>query len=62
MTHNTIRLIAAGVAIATATLISLATEPSRARSGSTDPSVPPAWEVIHANDGRSQGNVPDMTY
>ena len=62
MTQQAIRITLAAVAIATVTLLSLATEPSRPKSATTDPSVPPAWEVLHANDGRSQGNVPDMTY
>ncbi len=31
-------------------------------SAKADPSVPPAVEVLHGNDGRSEGNVNDLTY
>ncbi|MBC8023615.1 MAG: hypothetical protein H7Y14_10875 [Burkholderiales bacterium] len=62
MTHNASRITAAGIAIAAVTLISVASGGSQPRSPSGDPSVPPAWEVLHANDARSSGNVNDMTY
>lgn len=61
MNQNAIRITAAGIAIAAVTFISLATEPGQ-RPASSDPSVPPAWDVLHANDGRGAGNVDDKTY
>ena len=61
MNQNAIRITAVGIAIAAVTLISLATE-SREPKGQTDPSVPAAWDVLHANDGRTTGNVEDKTY
>jgi hypothetical protein len=61
MSPKTIRYTAVAVAIAAAAVVSLATE-KRPPTNRIDPSVPPAWEVLHPNDGRSQGNVPDLTY
>ena len=61
MNRNAIRITAAGIAIAAATLVSLATQ-SREPKAPTDPSVPAAWDVLHANDGRITGNVDDKTY
>lgn len=62
MTQNTIRYTAAGIAIAAAAAMSLATEPNPPIQQRADPSVPPAWQVVHANDGRSEGNVTDLSY
>jgi hypothetical protein len=62
MNQTTIRYTAAGIAIAAAAAMSLATEPNPPIQQRADPSVPPAWQVVHANDGRSEGNVSDMTY
>lgn len=56
------RYIAAGIAIAAVAAMSLATEPKPPIQQRVDPSVPPAWQVVHANDGRTEGNVNDMTY
>ena len=63
MTHSALRIVSAGIAITAVAVISLATDntvQSGARTG--DPSVPTAWEVFHANDGRSEGNVEDKSY
>ena len=62
MNPNTIRYTAAGIAIAAVAAMSLATEPNPPIQQRADPSVPAAWQVIHANDGRAEGNVSDMTY
>lgn len=62
MNQETIRYTAAGVAIAAVAVMSLATEPNPPIQQRADPSVPPAWQVIHQNDGRTEGNVSDMTY
>ena len=61
MTQNAIRITAVAIAVAAVTVVSLATEtPPPGAAG--DPSVPPAWQVLHANDGRAQDNVDDKTY
>ena len=62
MNQDTIRYTAAGIAIAAVAVISFATEPNPPIQQRVDPSVPPAWQVIHANDGRTEGNVKDMSY
>jgi hypothetical protein len=62
MNQTTIRYTAAGIAIAAAAAISLATEPNPPIQQRADPSVPAAWQVIHPNDGRTEGNVQDLTY
>ena len=62
MNQDTIRYTAAGIAIAAVAAMSLATEPNPPIQQRADSSVPPAWQVIHANDGRTEGNVPDLTY
>jgi invasion protein IalB len=61
MSQNAIRIAAVGIAIAAVAIVSVATE-TKPRPASTDPSVPAAWQVLHANDGREQGNVDDKTY
>ena len=61
MSQNAIRIAAVGIAIAAVAIVSVATETTPQRAA-TDPSVPPAWQVVHANDGREQGNVDDKTY
>ena len=62
MTQNSIRYTAAGIAIAAVAAMSLATEPNPPIQQRADPSVPPAWQVVHPNDGRDEGNVKDMSY
>ena len=63
MNQNAIRITAAGIAIAAVAVISLATETRDSLAARPiDPSVPAAWEVLHDNDGRGQGNVEDKTY
>jgi hypothetical protein len=62
MSQNAIRIAAVGIAIAAVAIVSVATETKPQRSLPSDPSVSPAWEVVHANDGREQGNVDDKTY
>jgi hypothetical protein len=62
MSHNAIRIVAAGIAITAVALISLATERPATPTDTFDPSVPPAWTVLHDNDGRVAGNVEDKTY
>ena len=62
MSQDTIRYTAAGIAIAAVAVMSLATEPNPPIQQQLDPSVPPAWQVIHPNDGRAEGNVKDLTY
>jgi hypothetical protein len=61
MSQNAIRIAAVGIAIAAVTLVSLATD-TREPKAPIDPSVPPASTVVHANDGRTTGNVDDKTY
>jgi len=61
MTQNALRITAVAIAVGDVTVVSLVTEP-HPRAGAGDPSVPPAWQVLHANDGRSQDNVEDKTY
>ena len=62
MTRNAIRITSAGIAIAAVAVISLAHDPTPPATASFDPSVPSAWEVFHANDGRGEGNVEDKSY
>ena len=62
MNQETIRYTAAGVAIAAVAVMSLATEPNPPIQQRADTTVPPAWTVIHQNDGRTEGNVSDLTY
>ena len=62
MTHNSIRIASAGIAIAAVAVISLGTDTSHPGSRSFDPSVPSAWEVFHSNDGRDEGNSEDKTF
>jgi hypothetical protein len=62
MTHDGLRITAAGIAIAAVAVISLGTETAPPLPGKVDPSVPAASEVFHGNDGRSEGNTTDMTY
>ena len=62
MSQINIRIAAVGIAIAAVAIVSLATETTPPRSTQIDPSVPAAWDVLHANDGRSHGNVDDKTY
>jgi hypothetical protein len=62
MTHDGMRITAAGIAIAAVAVISLGTETARPLPAKLDPSVPAASEVFHGNDGRNEGNATDMTY
>ena len=62
MTHNSLRIASAGIAIAAVAVISLATDAPHPGSRSFDPSVPSAWEVFHSNDGRDEGNSEDKTF
>ncbi|HUQ28936.1 MAG TPA: hypothetical protein VM051_10100 [Usitatibacter sp.] len=62
MSQAHIRIVAVGIAITAVAIVSLATETTPQRSASTHYSAPAAWEVVHANDGRSEGNVDDKTY
>jgi hypothetical protein len=62
MTHNAVRIASEGIAIAAVAVISLGTDNSHPGSRSFDPSVPSAWEVFHANDGRDEGNTEDKTF
>ena len=61
MSPNAIRYTAVAVAVAAVAVVSLATD-KREPIPRADPSVPSAWEVLHENDGRTQGNSPDLTY
>ena len=62
-TANAVRATVAICLIVFAAAISVATGGDRTiDSRGVDPSVPPAAEVLHANDGRQQGNVNDLTY
>jgi hypothetical protein len=62
MTHNSVRIVSAGIAIAAVAVISFATDTPHPGSRSFDPSVPSAWEVFHSNDGRDEGNTEDKTF
>jgi hypothetical protein len=61
MNQTAIRIAAVVVAIGATAAVSFSTG-SQQRTVVHDPSVPPAWEVLHANDGRTQDNVEDKTY
>ena len=61
MNQVAVRIAAVVIAVGATAAVSLATE-SQQRGSERDPSVPPAWQVLHANDGRSQDNVDDKTY
>ena len=60
MYQTAIRIVAVVVAIGATAAVSFSTEPQR--TAVHDPSVPAAWDVLHANDGRTQDNVEDKTY
>jgi len=62
MTQNALRITSAGIAIAAVAVISLATDTEGTARRVGDPSVPSAWEVFHANDGRAEGNSEDKTF
>jgi hypothetical protein len=62
MTHNAVRIVSAGIAIAAVAMISFATDNSQPGSRSFDPSVPSAWDVFRSNDGRAEGNTEDKTF
>jgi hypothetical protein len=62
MTRNALRITSAGIAIAAVAVISLATDNDTTARRVGDPSVPSAWEVLHSNDGRSEGNAEDKTF
>ena len=62
MNQDAIRYTAAGIAIAAVALISLGTEQANSAPVKIDASVPSAWEVLHGNDGRNEGNTADLTY
>jgi hypothetical protein len=61
MNQTAVRITAVVIAIGATAAVSFSTE-SQPRTIVRDPSVPPAWEVLHANDGRAQDNVEDKTY
>ena len=62
-TANAVRTTVAICVIVFAAVVSVATGGDHnIAAKATDPSVPPALEVLHANDGRSEGNVNDLTY
>ena len=61
MSHNVIRIVAAGIAITAVAVISLATQ-TPSTPTTLDPSVPQASIVFYDNDGRAAGNVEDKTY
>ena len=61
MSQNIVRIVSAGIAIAAVAVISLATDNPHPGARS-DPSVPAAWDVFHANDGRAEGNTEDKTF
>lgn len=62
-TANAVRATVAICAIVFAAVISVATGGDRdIAARAADPSVPPAAQVLHSNDGRPEGNVKDLTY
>ena len=62
MTHNALRIAFAGFAIAALAAITLSPGAPLPVAQASDPSVPPASQVFHANDGRAEGNARDLTY
>jgi hypothetical protein len=60
MNRTAVRITAVVIAIGATAAVSFSSE-SQPRFVH-DPSVPPAWQVLHANDGRTQDNVDDKTY
>lgn len=61
---NAIRTTVAIGVIVFAAAVSVATggDQGKLAMKALDPSVPPAVEVLHGNDGRNEGNVNDLTY
>jgi hypothetical protein len=62
MSHNTVRIVSASIAITAAAVISFATDSPQPGAHSFDPSVPSASSVFQSNDGRDEGNTEDKTF
>ena len=62
MTHHALRIACAGIAIAAVAVITLSPDAPLPTAHASGHGVPPASQVFHANDGRAEGNAPDLTY